>query len=299
MKKTFITLMGLLVMISCDQRPRSVDSSSIDPSYSNESAEGADNGNDYVDADAARDTVTTTPLVYDYDEDKVQVSLHLFYPESGANQYLLTAVREFISEQLGGSYTGRLDNGEALLQHYGDSIRNYLVAEHENDKANMDEDYINGYFRNIVIMKAYETERLVTFTYDEDIYLNGAHGSHATYGMTFRKSDGRRFGRDMLRCVFSEDMHLLVKDGLKRYFSDMNQLSDLTDEELKEFILTDDHVDYLPMPNHEPYITAEGVNFIYQPYEISFFAAGLPSFTVPLDSMQPFFTITAQRMAAY
>jgi hypothetical protein len=289
MKKSFIILMGLLVMIGCDLKPRSGgDNEQIDPSYADETIA--------PEPQEAPDTLTTTPLVYVYDGDKVQVDLHIFYPESGANQYVVNAVREFITEQLGGSYEGRLDDGQALLQHYGDSIRDYLVGEYQGDLADMDEESINGYYRNIVIMKVYETARLVTFAYDEDIYLNGAHGSHAAYGVTFRKSDGRRFGPDMLRDVYSEDMYLLLKEGLMQYFSDMSQEPVNTDEKLKEFILTDDDVNYLPLPNHAPFITADGVNFIYQPYEISFYAAGSPQFIVPLDSMQRFFTVTAQRM---
>lgn len=278
-------------MTSCDLKSRSDNNNQVDPSYADESIAPEN-------TQEASDTLTTTPLVYAYDENKVQVDLHIFYPESGANQYVVNAVREFISEQLGGSYEGRLDDGQALLHHYGDSIRNYLLAEHENDQTDMDEEAINGYYRDIVIMKAYETPRLVTFTYDEDIYLNGAHGSHATYGMTFRKSDGRRFGPDMLHGVYSEEMYSLIKDGLKQYFTDMAQDSVNTDEKLKEFILTDDDVNFLPLPNHAPYITAEGVNFIYQPYEISFYAAGMPQFVVPLSDMQRFFTVTAQRMTA-
>ena len=65
---------------------------------------------------------------------------------------------------------------------------------------------------------------------------------------------------------------------------------------MKEFILTEDDMNYLPLPKHTPYITEEGVVFTYQPYEISFYAAGAPTFTVPLSEMKPFLTQTALKM---
>ena len=50
------------------------------------------------------------------------------------------------------------------------------------------------------------------------------------------------------------------------------------------------------MPDSQPYITKEGVKFTYQPYEISYYAAGAPTFTVPLVDIEPFLKNTAKEM---
>ena len=50
------------------------------------------------------------------------------------------------------------------------------------------------------------------------------------------------------------------------------------------------------MPRHAPYITEKGFVFTYQPYEISFYAAGMPQFTVPVGEMKSFLSQTALNM---
>ncbi len=49
-------------------------------------------------------------------------------------------------------------------------------------------------------------------------------------------------------------------------------------------------IDGLPLPGSEPDLTERGVTFIYQPYEISYYAAGKPEFTIPSDAIRPYLT---------
>ena len=63
----------------------------------------------------------------------------------------------------------------------------------------------------------------------------------------------------------------------------------LNDEELlQELVAYNGSIDELPLPDAEPYLTEKGVTFIYQPYEISYYAAGKPEFTIPFDVVKPF-----------
>ena len=98
-----------------------------------------------------------------------------------------------------------------------------------------------------------------------------------------------------MRQLYSEEMYNLRKEGLREYFNESGDNAN-TDEELKDCIITDDDVNYLPMPKHTPYVTKKGMVFIYQPYEISYYAAGAPTFTIPLKKMKPFLTQTAKEL---
>lgn len=40
----------------------------------------------------------------------------------------------------------------------------------------------------------------------------------------------------------------------------------------------------IPFPKYEPYYTEDGVCFIYQQYEIACYAAGRPTFTLPVKA---------------
>ena len=62
-----------------------------------------------------------------------------------------------------------------------------------------------------------------------------------------------------------------------------------TDEELAEYLMYDTNmynIDNLPKPLSDPWITGEGVVFLYTPYEISYYAAGSPTFTIPYNQIK-------------
>ena len=268
MRKHLISLIGLLAILSCGQ-------------------------NEQAGTKQAQE-LEVTPLEYSYDKNKIEVGLDIDYPTGSA--LIDKAVAEYISEKLGGTYDGDLANGDSLVNYYGDEILAELKKHLKEDINNgVEDEYINGYYRKMEIKKEYETDLLVTYSYTEDIYLNGAHGMQYFYGQTFRKSDGRRFDEGMMRQLYSEEMYNLRKEGLREYFNESGDNAN-TDEELKDCIITDDDVNYLPMPKHTPYVTKKGMVFIYQPYEISYYAAGAPSFTIPLKKMKPFLTQTAKEL---
>ena len=289
MKKTFLAIfMGVLVVTSCEWW---LNSNRNNNDADDEWAEEAD-----VQLDDEADTLVTTIYSYKYNQDKVEVNFQIEYPTGGCNKILRNAIREFISEYFGGTYEGSLNDGQELVNFYGQKNKARLKEMREDDSVDMDEDYINGYWRNVEVNKIFETDKLITFGWMEDIYYNGAHGNPAYYGITFRKSDGRRFSKEMMTNIYSEEWYSIVKEGLRNYFSNDGNVAIETDEDLKEYILTDDNVNNLPLPQNPPYVTEDGVKFTYQPYEISFYAAGMPEFTVSKADMRPFLNVTAKRM---
>ena len=98
MKQFIITVMGLLVVLSCGQKP----SASADDEEEEEDAE----------------VIQTKKERFAYDKDKVEVSLEVNFPKNGGSQ-LKQAVYEFVSDQLGGDYDGDLSNGKEMVKYYG------------------------------------------------------------------------------------------------------------------------------------------------------------------------------------
>lgn len=265
MKKWFVLLSAAILAVSCSQK--------------------SGNGDD---------AFTTRQLSYSYNEGKIEVALNVDYPEGG-NEILKQAVREYISETLGGKYGGSLEEGQGMIDFYGEQIKSSLLKEYEEQKQDLAEENINGFLTKMDIKKDYETDRIITFTVAQEFYLNGAHGSALSFGMTFRKSDGRRFTPDMMVDIHSDGMHAVLKEGVREYFSQMEDKA-LDDDALQEFIISGDPVESLPMPQYTPFVTKEGLSFIYQQYEISFYAAGMPCFIVGLDKMKPYLSATALEM---
>lgn len=212
---------------------------------------------------------------------------------SDDNPLLQAAVREYVSETLGGTYEGAYDSADSIVAYYGQEMKKKMETVYKENPTGGHFTYRNSY----EIKKSVDTTAYVTYLAYYDEFTGGAHGSYTLFGTTFRKSDGRRFGWEMLHDTQDETFHQLLKSGLRDYFAAGDCDVD-TDEKLKMMIFVDADIDYLPLPQAVPYLSKEGVTFIYQCYEIAPYAAGTPTFTVPWDKISPYLTATVKKLVS-
>ena len=217
------------------------------------------------------------------------------FPTSG-NPILVNAIREYISESLGisyagemennmqGSYSGDLGDGQKMIDYYFDLKYKEFKNAHDEMAEHMQGD-VPTYVSETEIHYLYETDKFVTYEMKKYEDMGGAHGGTFISGMTFRKSDGRRVEWDL----FTKSMQDVIKKGLKKYF-EVN-----TDEEL-ENSLSLENTYMLPLPATPPVFTKEGVLFTYQQYEIAAYAAGLPSFIVPYNEAKSLMNTTGNNL---
>ena len=140
-----------------------------------------------------------------------------------------------------------------------------------------------------MVEKIYETPKLVTFGVNTYLYYHGAaHPSTIYNAQTFRKSDGRRFGWEIIYedNVYADDTSYIqlqaqLRAGVAEHFEVANEddLGDLLTIEKSDFSYN------FPRPQAVPYLTKEGLNFVYQQYEIAPYAMGLPSVTIPCEKL--------------
>ena len=209
---------------------------------------------------------------------------------------MVNAIREYISESLGisyagemennmqGSYSGDLGDGQKMIDYYFDLKYKEFKNAHDEMAEHMQGD-VPTYVSETEIHYLYETDKFVTYEMKKYEDMGGAHGGTFISGMTFRKSDGRRVEWDL----FTKSMQDVIKKGLKKYF-EVN-----TDEEL-ENSLSLENTYLLPLPATPPVFTKEGVLFTYQQYEIAAYAAGLPSFIVPYDEAKSLMNTTGKNL---
>lgn len=202
---------------------------------------------------------------------------------------LSQAFMEYVSETLGGTYTGEYTSPKALIAHYHSGNYNNMKKEFDELK-DIREDHVPLEWSDD-FCKFAETDKYITFSYKSENYLGGAHGMHTFFGITIRKSDNRRMGWDILRSVYNENLQAAMRQGLKEYFEVK------TDDELKQQFFKEEYAYNLPMPQCPPLFTEKGVMFVYNPYEIAPYAAGMPTFTIPYDKLKEFMTVTGQRLA--
>lgn len=262
-----MAFIAMMVMVACNIR------------------QGNKNGKD-------EESLVTDSISLIQEDSIASVEIILDYPTKGSRP-LIDSLRQFIAMTLNVD-TLQAANPDSLLHHalqYGytemkkeyDDIREYR----ENDLPTM------GY--SYQIKKDVETNRYVTFIVEYYEYRGGAHGGTIIWGKTFRKDNGKSLGWNMLAKTDSKEFQQLVKDGIRSYFQ-ANDSTIMTDDQLKEELLIEADIDHLPLPQYPPFLTDQGMSFIYQQYEIAAYAMGLPSFIIPYDKLKPFLTQEASSL---
>ena len=206
-------------------------------------------------------------------------TLEVDFPESG-NFFVINNIREWMSEQLGGTYEGSMENGAKMFDFYKTSV---LQDFQQNIIPDMPKIKDISCYKDVKIAKICETDCYVTYLYTQEGYAGGAHGWFVSEGQTFRKSDGRRIDYDIFREEMKDELAELVKDNIfTQYFeSDKNDMENL---------LTMENNDLFPLPQAVPIFREDGVEFVYQQYEIACYAAGMPSCVITYDLIEPFLT---------
>lgn len=222
----------------------------------------------------------------------IEAHIYVEFPEDD-NPLLQNAVAEYVSETLGGTYEGTLESGDSIVGFYGKKTYAQLKALYDANKPGEGFTYTRSY----EIKKETDTTTYFTYVSCMDEFTGGAHGIYTTGGATFRKSDGRRFGWEMLHDTQDETFHQLIKKGLMGYFK-AGDMPVESDDQLRMMLAVDADVDYLPLPQSAPYLSPGGVTFVYQCYEIAPYAAGTPTFTIAYDKLQPYLTSTVKKLIA-
>ena len=207
------------------------------------------------------------------------VKIEADFPESG-NFFVINNIREWMSEQMGGTYEGSVENGAKMFEYYKNGVLNDFQQNVIPDMPRIKD--ISCY-KDIKIKKICETDRYVTYLYTQEGYAGGAHGWYLMQGQTFRKSDGRRIDYDIFREESKDDLAALVMDNIfSQYFE--------SDTKEMESLLTMENNDFFPLPQAAPIFREDGVEFVYQQYEIACYAAGMPACVISYDLLEPFLT---------
>ena len=280
-KMSIFAILGMMAIISCNNKGQTRPAD-------NKDSVTVDTIAPETGYDVRTDSLKTDTLFYSKEEGKYRFNLAADYPVEGSDT-LVKVVREFVNDFLGGAYDGPLDDGQAMIKKNGEIMYGNFV-EMCGD-ADLEEVLELYYYKSVE--KGYETNAFITFMTMGGQYTGGLHGIGFETGVTFSKTNGKTFGYDMMKGTDSPEFKRFIKEGLRKFFSTEGQEAMSDDDLLQELVSYSGSIDELPLPDSEPYLTEKGVAFIYQPYEISYYAAGKPEFTIPYDAIKPYLTAQA------
>lgn len=174
------------------------------------------------------------------------------YPIAG-NPQLVRAMRQYIKNSLNDKFTGSLESPEALLR---DVMKTKKDVSFGQEGESIEQE----------IFVTFHNPDIITLEDKGYSYMGGAHGMPWSTGATFLKSDGTELSKSMFPSI--SRMRPYILEGLGKYFEvSPSQLSG-------DYIFGNaNEIDYPAVPF---IVNKDGINFIYQPYEISPFSSGIP-----------------------
>lgn len=204
-----------------------------------------------------------------------KATITMVYPADGPKD-LVDSVRMWINNRLGLKDTIIADGAKVA--------RLALVQQLDSNKVDLAgmtkdfPDYQTQYVTLWEISPVFETGKVLTYAGSIYTYTGGAHGSTVSFGSTFRTDNGKALGWDMFRSDSLVAIKNMVKEAIKtQYFKAGNNFSDYLLVKENEF----------PLPQTAPRFVKDGIEFIYQQYEIAPYAEGMPSCVLPYPTLIP------------
>lgn len=257
-------------------------------------------------ATTASDTTTTDSIVYNKTQDStLQCNIKVDYPMG--NDTLSLQIRRYLAHELeilnlptmngdesykAESYQGDINNGQAIVDFYGNANFSYL-ANMKEDLSNGVQDYQPSLSYDISIRKTEETDTYITYQNSTYCYLAGAHGSASLQGVNIDKATGKPIS-ETVNTLKAKEMQPLIRKGVLSYLNAEEGSAEITEEQLADYLFIENGI--IPIPAFAPYLTKEGVCFVYQQYEIGPYAMGMVTFVVPYADIEPYLAPEALKL---
>ncbi len=249
-------------------------------------------------------TVSYSDTVVVLDATITQV-MKVAYPVAEAKGALADSLRAFLVEEVVANSVPYYDQEkvpQAVSEYQPGQEQAFLSAQAGEGMTRMvgevrsmaEEGFAAGYENEYTIRMSVQTPDYLTLEIGHYTYMGGAHGGFGSEGVTFRKSDGRKMGWNLFDLSKKQQIIALIREQLKTYFAFDENKKPISDEELQEQLQVWDDPDTpeneleygLPLPTTAPYVTRDGIAFVYQQYEIAAYACGLPSGILSFESVR-------------
>lgn len=251
---------------------------------------GSKAGNSAADSPFPTDSISAIDSVQVGDS-KATVSIRGLYPAAGST--VADSVRQWLATtiNLTSSYTGEMitplsssliNNGQKLIDTCADSLMTSATRDFVDLQAN---DFSTTYEYDVSFGISYLSPAIITYYCTAYGYQGGAHGGTSAQNASFRCSDGMILDyNNTFRPDGIADLIDLIREEIwVQYFE-----PDYPDGDMADALLINPLE--LELPATLPCFGPDGITFTYQQYEIAPYAAGMPSCTIPYDTLAPLMT---------
>jgi hypothetical protein len=294
MRKLSIVLFGLLLLAACSEKKQADADDQESTKSAKNVSEDSEEAADMEDADD--DEIQFVKASY-MSPDSAMVVVSADVPAKGGTP-LADSILAYLESNIGYGFLKQYnklgDPRKAIIQagkNHLESVQEEIESSKEEIRQNMEEgeelpDYMFAWQFQESYIKEAEGENYLTYVANGYEYQGGAHGMPWLLGTTFDKETGHRIGNEVFKNTNSAAFKSMFQKELLEYFNPGQG------ETLTDYLLID--INELEISNFR---IADG-NFIfqYQPYEISYFAAGLPCAIISFKQMKPYLTKEGLRL---
>lgn len=206
------------------------------------------------------------------------VEIFVTAPKESSNVY--ASATKWIADRLGAKAGQSEMTLQKLMEAVGRERIDSIKANIANLKAQGYEDFMPSEY-TWRIAPVYFTDQYVTYTDTAYAYEGGAHGSTVFDAATFTLADGKQWGYDMFKSDKMDDLRGMVIDALAKQYFHVEDTAALAPKLIEA-------VDSVTLPSCPPYLTADGVAFTYQQYEIAPYSEGMPTCVLSLFDVHNF-----------
>ncbi len=163
----------------------------------------------------------------------------------------------------------------ALYQEYKKSNEPYLeqIAELEGSKSFLENDIM------IQGVSMYLDDKILSYSYERYAYMGGAHGNSSRLLFNFNLANARLLSEnDLFTENYTTPLTQLIKEQIVEDNAEIESVADLSD-----FHFFEDKI----KPNNNFYITAEGIVYVYNPYDIAPYSTGQTIVLLTFDKLKP------------
>lgn len=184
-------------------------------------------------------------------------------------------------------YNGRLDDGKAVVAFFGKLVSENLRQQYDDMKQYSEiAVVVPSLSFDLHIRKTAETARYVTYESDYYSFLGGAHGSTVSSSAIIAKATCKVVD-ETVDTLKVNALQSVLRKGVLSYLRHQGDTT-VTEKNLFDYLFVENAT--IPLPASTPCLTASGVHFVYQQYEIGPYAMGMVEFTIPYSTIRPFLT---------
>lgn len=207
------------------------------------------------------------------------------FPTTG-NALLINSIQEWMSETMGGSFPGQVNEGHSMLAYYSrkkmDSFKEFGMPD-AKDTIICSWD---AHFK-----RKFENEQWITYGYDYYEYTGGAHGMSYNGGCSFRKTDGRRLDWGMFDQDKMDALRKMIRTDLQ-----VNFFKFKSSDELDQTLLNQEDRYFFPLPATPPLFIKDSILFVYQEYEIVPYCYGMPTCAIAFTQLDSVLSTTGKSL---